>query len=39
MAGLVEQVRTNVSKSCITARNIKKEGCSVSLNGAPKRLD
>lgn len=34
MAGLVEQVRTNVSKSCITAK-IKKKGCSVSLNGAP----
>ncbi len=35
MAGLVEQVRTKVNQSCL-AKYIKKEGCSVSLNGAPK---
>ena len=35
MVGLVTQVRTKVNQSCL-ARNIQKEGCSVSLNGAPK---
>ena len=34
MVGLVEQVRTKVNQSCL-AKTIKKEGCSISLNGAP----
>ena len=35
MAGLVEQVRTKINKTCIITARIKKEGCSVSLSGAP----
>ena len=35
MTGLVEQVRTKVNKTCIITTRIKKEGCSVSLSGAP----
>ena len=35
MAGLVEQARTKVNKTCIITTRIKKEGCSVSLSGAP----
>ena len=34
MSGLVQRVRANVDNRCITAR-IRKQGCRVSLDGAP----
>ena len=34
MSGLIQRVRVNVDRRCI-ATQIRKEGCSVSLNGAP----
>ena len=35
MTGLVEAVRKNVDESCVAIR-IEKDGCMISLNGAPK---
>ena len=36
MTGLVEAVRGKVDKACVENKGLKKKGCKISLQGAPR---